>query len=334
MFFSPNSMLALTYDSTTIFFSQMADHEAFSFGDVFKAVVPAAEIISMAADGQWKDPSEYSALSMKDVFKTGFHAGKKIAPYALSAAPYVARFMADGEYTTDIENAIAAMPPPLECLSFGDVFNVGKNIAKFAINPIGTVVNAIHHIGKEPRSVRLLREQKGQWKITSIIVGKQQLASAIKGAVKVVTGLKQTLYHLFMYIQLKDPVQKKTTWIRLEKEQKVTVSQEAPIKKKNVLIYGIQVSQSLTLNEFFENVQKYAKLHHLSLWQYDAITANCQYFVKWCLDANGMWNSKLQSFVMQNLNGVPTVSKSLMKGITNAANVGSTILFGSEAQYK
>ncbi len=36
------------------------------------------------------------------------------------------------------------------------------------------------------------------------------------------------------------------------------------------------------------------------LWVYDARSQNCQYFIKWLLNWGSGWNSKTESFVMQN----------------------------------
>ena len=65
---------------------------------------------------------------------------------------------------------------------------------------------------------------------------------------------------------------------------------------------------------------------------YDSKVANCQYFVNWNLSANGLWNSSVEQFTMQD---AVSIYKNLgllekaNKAITNIAGRGDHILHGS-----
>jgi len=56
---------------------------------------------------------------------------------------------------------------------------------------------------------------------------------------------------------------------------------------------------NITLAQYIANAEKKAG-SPAKMWIYDAITCNCQYFTKWCLQGSGLWTPALERFVMQD----------------------------------
>ena len=90
----------------------------------------------------------------------------------------------------------------------------------------------------------------------------------------------------------------------------------------------VNVKSGLTLNKMFENA---IKSQGENFFIYDSKKYNCQRFIEACLRANGMWNSVLQSFVLQNAESIYKnlgLLEKAAKEVTDVANKFDVALNG------
>lgn len=135
------------------------------------------------------------------------------------------------------------------------------------------------------------------------------------------------VYHLGMIILLESGV-----LLKLDKSEVVNLVQLKTMDKgiqmeqvpANIMPKGLVLGDMLT-NGIKEagSVEKY--------FDYDPINNNCQYFVKYCLKGNGMWNSTIEKFVWQDpkeiLRGMDGLAKEA-QGITDFAGRLDILLNG------
>ena len=115
-------------------------------------------------------------------------------------------------------------------------------------------------------------------------------------------------FHLFIYVLLQNG-----TALRMEKDQVVrieTTQWNAQGDNVETMPGG---SINVTLSEFLEKGIK--KVGEQQYFVYDAITQNCQAWVRANLSANGLWNDSISKFVMQD-------SKSIFKNLGLLEKVG------------
>ena len=89
-------------------------------------------------------------------------------------------------------------------------------------------------------------------------------------------------------------------------------------------------TKSIPLNDFFnktiDNVGKE------KFFVYDSRTQNCQYFVIWCLQSNGLLTSTIKNWVLQDADAIYKnlgIIERVNRGITDAAAVADRALFGA-----
>lgn len=112
------------------------------------------------------------------------------------------------------------------------------------------------------------------------------------------------------------PPKQKFTSMPVETPKPVTQEVKQELAGAGAASYG-------TLNDFIKNAEKLAGGEE-NLFVYDAFTANCQYFVQYCLKGAHAWNDALKKFVMQDALGVikgMTWFQKLAKTATDAANL-------------
>ena len=212
----------------------------------------------------------------------------------------------------------------------GDGFEFihGDGIIDTVKEVAGKVVKRISDVWKGVRqraspSIRKFLETNGDAKITKIIIGRQVVTPMVE---KVASWLSLGKYdenkkklsydkmmHLFMIITLDNG---KT--FKLEKNHLPEISITSNAGNDTMAVKA----QNISLNEFFGNAEK--KAGGTKLWIYDAITQNCQYFVKWCLQGAGVWTDELNKFVMQDagkvIEGLSWFQK-IARKLTDTANV-------------
>lgn len=135
----------------------------------------------------------------------------------------------------------------------------------------------------------------------------------------------------------KPPPNLRSVIVRIQKNERVDINYNpAPKKYEEGRVVSLG-RRKLTMAEFIDNAEEFATKNNLNLYEYDSARANCQHFVKWNLQANGLWNAKLEQFVMQDVENVlPGFIKKMFKGLTNFA-ARLNILFkgrGFEGEYE
>jgi len=117
------------------------------------------------------------------------------------------------------------------------------------------------------------------------------------------------VYHLYMWVKLSNG------WtLKIEKNQVV----EIKFMKFDPQAQSMQVNvpANLTVQEMLLKAEDAVTPE--KLWIYHPVNANCQYFIKWCLQSSGMWNNQLETFVMQD-------SNELLRGIESIGEKGKSL---------
>lgn len=185
--------------------------------------------------------------------------------------------------------------------------------------------------GIPPRFEKIVFEKYKDWTIDTIYVCRTPLTTILQGLVKIAPGVKlgsQTLYHVDQVFKITDG--KKCTYLSISKDETVYVTQTDERPKKiadtvNCRVLSI-ASQKITVSKFFSNLIVMADKNAWSLWLYNPKVANCQYFVWWGLEANGLGSKDLQTFVLQDTSGVGKHATKVMSAITTGANAVSRLL--------
>ncbi|MDR3597100.1 hypothetical protein, partial [Clostridium sp.] len=164
------------------------------------------------------------------------------------------------------------------------------------------ITNAIsgqHRLNFPPR-VRSLLDKYGNEKIVNIKVCRQPIHAILDKILNWLTlgtfhrNLQDLGYdsalHLFALIKLSNG-----TVIKIEKNHVVDIKVVGSFETK---AESTEVgSLNNTLYQFLQNGVK--SVGPEKYFIYDSKTQNCQYFIKWNLAANGLWNNNAEKFVMQ-----------------------------------
>lgn len=203
---------------------------------------------------------------------------------------------------------------------------VGKKLLDVAIN--GT-----HRLNFSP-SVRRLLERYGGEQISQIKVVRTPINGMINKVLNWISmgkfqeNLKAMNYdqalHLFFLIKLSSG-----QIIKIEKNHVIeaeTTSNWSPANSESVDV----ASPGQTLNEFLDKGRK--SVGDEVYFIYDSKTQNCQYFIKNNLKANGLWNSTVEKFTLQDsvsiYKGLGLLEK-VNKGITDIASKIDHSIFGA-----
>ena len=85
--------------------------------------------------------------------------------------------------------------------------------------------------------------------------------------------------------------------------------------------------QRRVLNDFLQ--KGLASVGPEKYFIYDSKSQNCQYFIKWNLSANGLWNDTINKFVMQDAYKNLGFVEKAVKGLTDTAGIVDHMLRGS-----
>jgi hypothetical protein len=161
-----------------------------------------------------------------------------------------------------------------------------------------TVGAAANGVTRASPSVRGWLDKYGDKQIASITVCKKPIYSMTEKVANWLSlgKLKENmdklgydrLMHLFMIVELKDEKSAK-----IEKNQVVMIKPSSEKGKANMAVLG---AAGKTVRELLDSAEK---KHGNKLWQYDAKTQNCQYFVLWFLD--GLVTPEIKGFVQQDI---------------------------------
>jgi hypothetical protein len=183
-----------------------------------------------------------------------------------------------------------------------------------------------------PPALRKFTEQNGDAKISTIVVCRKPIISAIEKLASWVSGGRwdankkslqyDKMMHLWLVIGL-DNGRK----IKIEKNQVVEFSTNADTGND---FRDAPAPRSITWRAMLTAAESAAGGAE-KLWVYDSITQNCQYFARAILKACGSWNAELEKFVMQDaakvIEGMPWFQK-VGRAITDAANVADVVMNG------
>lgn len=135
------------------------------------------------------------------------------------------------------------------------------------------------------------------------------------------------MFHLYMIVYTD------TGTLRIEKNQKVTISEISNISSIKGEKMQTSYKNKLTLEQFLNNGIK--SMGEFKFYQYNAFTNNCQDFVFNVLRANGGMNSKLHEFIKQDavqiVKQLPSWVPKIAQGVTDfRAKLEEFIGFGKE----
>ncbi len=186
-----------------------------------------------------------------------------------------------------------------------------------------------------PKVVKDMLNKFGDKRISRVQVARVPLKSVLQKVLNVVTmgsyqqALKDknydTFFHLYLVIFLEDG-----TKILLEKNQRVGVKTAGSDVEKTLATEGTEVMtapppNNVTLREFVERVDEQYKNNQKRLWQYDAITANCQFFVMDVLRSNKISTTAIRNFVMQDVSTIVQKNGILHKLVNFATDTANRI---------
>jgi hypothetical protein len=183
-------------------------------------------------------------------------------------------------------------------------------------------------LSTSPSKVDSYLKEHGDQPIQSMSVCKVPLSKGLQKLANLVTlgkfnASKKRLnyadyFHLFLNVTLDNGVQ-----CHVEKNQTINMgSGHHRPSGSTCTEVKITPSSQVTLNKLFSNAL--SKVGDHRLYVYDAVSANCQIFIKDLLSSSGLWSSHLESFVMQDVETATNwILRKSMKLATNlASNVG------------
>jgi hypothetical protein len=171
---------------------------------------------------------------------------------------------------------------------------------------------------KPPPAVRDLLTKHGQSTIVTINIYRSPIIPAIKHVLNLLSrGQLQEnqnslaydqIYHLYMILELDDGYR-----FKLEKNETVMV--DSPNINANSELMNVPISDSIKLVDFISNGTKSD-----GSWDYNALTKNCQIFVRDLLAGSNLLSGPINSFVLQDgaklMENMPLTQK-LAKRITD-----------------
>jgi hypothetical protein len=213
------------------------------------------------------------------------------------------------------------------------VFQSAKSGAGI-IDEIGRYIRGIKMAIKGTRtnlkpSVRKFLEKHGDVEIAKIDVARRPLAQLLNdlvGAMQNIGGAQlavsphDKLFHLFFIMTFDDG-----TIARVEKNEDINITTYTPDPKDEVL--DVPIKRGLTLNQMIANTIK--KVGERRFYHYDAYDTNCQKWVDDMLTSNGLSNTKIKSFVLQDVSKlVPKWGQKLTQFTTDLKNRLNTVIQG------
>jgi hypothetical protein len=211
--------------------------------------------------------------------------------------------------------------------------NVGEAAAPFlAPGALGLVIGAnrlrraIGKINDMPREIKEMLEKYAGWLIVEVRVVKVPVTRQIKSLMENLPGVSPELvntplYHLYQVLFIESPDGHQFDTIRLDKDEHVRIKHTVSDPESIVGELEILVNPPIEINAYFERAKE---MVGSAFYRYDPFDANCQLFVKWTLEANGLLTPEIEQWIVQkNLHQLykPAVRK-VMKFITDTANVG------------
>jgi hypothetical protein len=120
------------------------------------------------------------------------------------------------------------------------------------------------------------------------------------------------IFHLYFIIRIKNAENKP---LKLEKNEVIDLGIVKKFKKAMVTM-PVKIPNDLTLNKLFKGALDL--VGPKKLYIYDPVSANCQWFLKWMLEAQNLMTPELKDFIMQD-------ATELTEGIEGLASKAKTV---------
>lgn len=183
-------------------------------------------------------------------------------------------------------------------------------------------------------SIRKLLDTYGDYKITQIQVCKKPIMSIFRAIGNIITFgdlnryLKSKnyddLYHLYIVLSLSNGTK---LLYKIDKNARVDASKIIPSWTEDSTCTGIIKTNILVKDLISKTMSRMGK----SFFIYNAKSTNCQHFVTNVLQANNLFNPKLNSFINQNIEDLfedhPIIEK-VIKKITDIGKSASILIEG------
>jgi len=210
-------------------------------------------------------------------------------------------------------------------------WNAAKNVGKRVVDGVKSVINMKPRDGWSP-SIRKILEVHGSKNISNITLYRQPIQSFVSKALNWVTmgkfneNIKNAGYDQALHLYLTFTLQDGTT-IRFDKNHVV----EATFTKVSSNVESMPVgTKSIPLNDFLNKGIDYVGKEKYFI--YDSKTQNCQWWIIWNLQANGLLTSTIKDWVLQDAHAIYKnlgLLEKVNRGITDVAAVADTALFGA-----
>jgi hypothetical protein len=177
-------------------------------------------------------------------------------------------------------------------------------------------------------------QQYGNHPIDTIVVYRKPIQSFINTTLNIASANQfgravkkygyDKLFHLYLVATVNMGTKKIP--ILIEKNEIINIKQasDSDLLKENgafMQVTNPPVPHGLTVNQLLQSTRD--KMGDDRYWQYNAFTNNCQVFIKYILDANGMMNQELLDFIMQNAQAI--ANDSLIQPVQHAVNFTTTL---------
>jgi hypothetical protein len=210
-------------------------------------------------------------------------------------------------------------------------WNAAKNVGKKVVDGVKSVINLKPRDGWSP-SIRKLLEKHGSKNITNITLYRQPIQSFVSKALDWVTlgkfseNVKAAGYSAAMHLYLSFTLEDGTS-IRFDKNHVVEASLGKGSPGAETMPVGLK---SIPLNDFLnKGIDHVGKEKYFI---YDSKTQNCQWWIIWNLQANGLLTSTIKSWVLQDAESIYKnlgLLEKVNRGITDVAAKLDTALYGA-----
>ena len=202
-----------------------------------------------------------------------------------------------------------------------------------------------------PGAVRQAIIAAGDGRIDEVYVCREEIVGALKATVEVLsmTRLPRHTFHVYQVLKIGK------AFYRIDKNERVVVQidEHSPLEDYNkkatwttslpwVAAAGITAAamtqnfcrqfslpKLTTLREYFAKANRKHEPKSEPFWQYDAMTANCQLFVLWCLTGNDVQLSdEDKAWIYQGIT-LPKYTTRIFRVITDVASKGKQAVFGA-----
>jgi hypothetical protein len=216
-------------------------------------------------------------------------------------------------------------------------FDLAKKVANEFVNPQSKMRSTVSVRDNYNPRVRDFLRDYGSFTITSMMIVRAPVGSAILKALNFVSlgafeaEMKRanydSMFHLGLVCTFKDGNDNSKRYVF----EKTAVIEVKPFKQvAGMETQVVQVPRGVTINAMMDKAQQMAGD---KFFKYDAFTNNCQVFVRGLLQAAGAWGEKQSEFVMQPVEALlraqPGWTAAVARGATDLGAVIDHVVHGS-----